>query len=179
MGIRDRLKRRVGRALGRPAGGDPQSGAAGTEPRRRAVISEPPRASRRSELLRAEAGDTERGAGAGAEAASAPTAARTAAATDAYTATVHTPEGETLVFGLREGESVCEAADRAGIELPSSCRSGGCLVCCGRLLEGEVTMGEQYVLEEGDIDAGLRLLCCTRLRSDAVFLSHQEDAVRG
>lgn len=182
MGIRDRLKRRMGRTLGRGAAAEP-----------RAASPQPPRTSRRSELLRAEAGGTERAPEAGgagraaaadgrsaavAGAASPPTAER-ATATDAYTATVHSPEGETLIFGVREGESVCEAADRAGIELPSSCRSGGCLVCCGRLLEGEVVMGEQYVLEDPDIDEGFRLLCCTRLRADAVFLSHQEDAVRG
>lgn len=97
-----------------------------------------------------------------------------------YTVRVLSPDGEPeLLFTMRSDEFVCDGADRAGLEVPSSCRSGGCLVCCGKLIEGEVEMGEQYVLEDEDIAAGFRLLCCTELRSDAVFISHQEHEVGG
>lgn len=80
-------------------------------------------------------------------------------------------------FPCEPGEYVLEAADRAGYELPSSCRNGGCLTCTGRLIEGECEMADQYVLEDEHIEDGFRLLCCTSVTTDAVFRSHQEGEV--
>ena len=37
-----------------------------------------------------------------------------------------------------EGESLLESAERAGIELLSSCRNGTCRTCMCRLVEGQV-----------------------------------------
>lgn len=37
-----------------------------------------------------------------------------------------------------EGDSLLEAAERAGIELLSSCRNGTCRTCMCRLVEGQV-----------------------------------------
>lgn len=80
-------------------------------------------------------------------------------------------------FPCEPDEFILEAADRAGIELPYSCRSGGCLVCTGMLLDGETEMGEQFVLEENHLARGFRLLCCTTVQSHAVFIAHQEEAI--
>jgi ferredoxin len=225
MGLRDRLKKRVSKALGRLDEERPaEEKRAAPEPPAAPSPVQPPRsggASRRSRLLRQELdappeaaepagaeappppaaappqptpalsvpaispasdGLSERAAPGGAPAAPSEEAAAPVISEepDPYTARCINPEDDTvLVFGVREDETVCEAADRAGVELPSSCRSGGCLVCTGRLIEGEVVMGEQYVLEEEDIAQSFRLLCSTTLRSDAVFYSHQEKEVEG
>ncbi len=80
-------------------------------------------------------------------------------------------------FPCEPGEFVLEAADRAGIELPYSCRSGGCLACTGKLVEGKTEMGEQFVLEESHLDEGFRLLCCTTVQSHAIFIANQEEEV--
>jgi ferredoxin len=81
------------------------------------------------------------------------------------------------IFPCEPDEFVLEAADRAGIELPYSCRSGGCLACTGRLLDGETKMSEQFVLEENHLNAGFRLLCCTTIQSNAIFVAHQEEEI--
>jgi 2Fe-2S type ferredoxin len=86
-------------------------------------------------------------------------------------------EGLDITFPCELGEVVLDAAERAGHELPFSCRGGGCLVCAGRVDEGDVEMDDQYVLDEDHIRDRFRLLCCTTVTTDAVFESHLEDAV--
>jgi ferredoxin len=86
--------------------------------------------------------------------------------------------GIDLQFPCEPGEYVVEAADRAGYELPASCRNGGCLTCTGKLLEGEAEiMEDQYVLEEEHLKAGFRLLCCATPRSHIKVLSHQQESI--
>jgi len=41
-------------------------------------------------------------------------------------------------WAAAEGESLLESAERAGIELLSSCRNGTCRTCMCRLVSGEV-----------------------------------------
>ena len=41
-------------------------------------------------------------------------------------------------WAAAEGESLLESAERAGIELLSSCRNGTCRTCMCRLMAGEV-----------------------------------------
>jgi ferredoxin len=84
--------------------------------------------------------------------------------------------GLDAAFSVEPGEFVLDAAERAGHELPFSCRSGGCLSCSALLEEGRTQMEEQYVLEEEHIEAGYRLLCLTTVESDCVFETDvQED----
>ena len=86
------------------------------------------------------------------------------------------PEKLDIRFPCEPGEYIVEAAERAGFELPSSCRNGGCLTCTGKLMAGEADIVEdQYVLEDHQIAAGFRLLCITTPRSDVVFMSHQQE----
>ncbi len=81
-------------------------------------------------------------------------------------------------FECQPGEYVLEGAERAGFELPYSCRSGGCLTCSGKTISGQVEMGEQYVLEDEHQARGFVLLCLTAVTSDAVFESHQQDNIQ-
>ena len=91
---------------------------------------------------------------------------------------VRNPDTDEIIkFNCEPGEFILDAADRAGLELPYSCRSGGCLSCSGKIISGQAEMAEQYVLEEEHTEAGFILLCCTEVHSDAVFLSHQEDMI--
>ena len=82
-----------------------------------------------------------------------------------------------ITFPCEPGEYVLEAAERAGYDLPFSCRSGGCLSCSAKTVSGTWEMGEQYVLEDEHIEQGYMLLCCSTVSSDAEFISHQEDNV--
>ncbi len=87
-------------------------------------------------------------------------------------------EGLDVTFTCEPGEYVLEGAERAGYELPYSCRSGGCLSCSGKTISGTTEMAEQYVLEEEHQARGFVLLCCTSVSSDAVFESHQQDNIQ-
>jgi ring-1,2-phenylacetyl-CoA epoxidase subunit PaaE len=56
-------------------------------------------------------------------------------------------------------EAVLEAALRAGLDLPWSCRGGMCSTCRARLLEGTVQMRQNYALEPWELEAGYVLTC--------------------
>ena len=85
--------------------------------------------------------------------------------------------GIDLIVPCEPGEYVLEAADRAGYEMPASCRTGGCLTCAAKLVSGDSDMIEQYTLEEEHIAEGFRLLCCTTVSTDATFITHQQDEI--
>lgn len=58
-----------------------------------------------------------------------------------------------------EGESVLDAALKAGADLPYACKAGVCCTCRAKLIEGEVRMDANYTLEDAEIEAGYRLTC--------------------
>ncbi|HEY2678832.1 MAG TPA: 2Fe-2S iron-sulfur cluster-binding protein [Steroidobacteraceae bacterium] len=55
--------------------------------------------------------------------------------------------------------SVLEAAERAGLELPFSCRSGICATCRARATEGAAVLTHNIALQPWEIEAGF-ILCC-------------------
>ena len=61
-----------------------------------------------------------------------------------------------------------EHLERKGVKAPYSCREGECSACAVRLLEGEVTMLHNDVLEEEDLDEGIRLACQSLPVTDVV-----------
>ena len=80
-------------------------------------------------------------------------------------------DGSRRVFAAAEGDlSVVEAAARAGLELPSSCRGGMCCTCRCRVVEGEAEMALNYSLEPWEIESGFTLACQARPRSDKLVL---------
>ncbi|MGA0608006.1 2Fe-2S iron-sulfur cluster-binding protein [Phenylobacterium sp. VNQ135] len=56
-------------------------------------------------------------------------------------------------------ETVLEAAEGAGVEIPYSCRVGVCGVCVVKLKQGSVTMAVEDGLDPGDKAAGYVLAC--------------------
>lgn len=73
-------------------------------------------------------------------------------------------------FEIQDGETILEAANRAGISLPSNCRSGTCRTCMARVWSGRVDHGNEYddelALTSEEYAAGYRLLCSAFARSD-------------
>lgn len=70
---------------------------------------------------------------------------------------------------LPAGLTVLEAADDAGITLPSECRSGICGQCKTRLVSGRVVMDVQDALTPADRTRGLVLACQARPTCDVVL----------
>jgi ferredoxin-NADP reductase len=73
------------------------------------------------------------------------------------------------VIECPEGTSVLEAARRAGVRLPSSCTKGICGTCKSKVLSGTVEMQHAGGIRPREIEAGMRLLCCSRPTSDLVI----------
>lgn len=76
--------------------------------------------------------------------------------------------GSGTEFEVPEGETVLDAALRQGIVLPYSCRTGTCSTCKGRVVSGEVALGEyqEQALPAAERDSGYALLCQARALSD-------------
>ncbi|MEO6222733.1 MAG: 2Fe-2S iron-sulfur cluster binding domain-containing protein, partial [Vicinamibacterales bacterium] len=65
-------------------------------------------------------------------------------------------------------QTVLEAAEDAGVEIPFECRSGICGQCKTPLVSGHVTMEVQDALTAGDRARGLILACQARAVGDVV-----------
>jgi ring-1,2-phenylacetyl-CoA epoxidase subunit PaaE len=69
-------------------------------------------------------------------------------------------DGRRRSFPMAPGDaSVLDAAERAGLALPFSCRSGICATCRARITDGAAVMTHNIALEPWETDAGF-LLCC-------------------
>jgi ring-1,2-phenylacetyl-CoA epoxidase subunit PaaE len=73
-----------------------------------------------------------------------------------------------------DDETVLEAAARAGIELPFSCRAGVCSTCRTKVVRGTVEMAQNYALEDWELEQGYVLACQSRVTSAALELDYDE-----
>jgi ring-1,2-phenylacetyl-CoA epoxidase subunit PaaE len=70
--------------------------------------------------------------------------------------------------------SILDAALRAGIELPYSCRGGMCCTCRCKVLAGSVRMDKNYSLEARDLAAGFALTCQAHPLTERVVISFDD-----
>jgi ring-1,2-phenylacetyl-CoA epoxidase subunit PaaE len=68
-------------------------------------------------------------------------------------------DGKTNEIPVAAGEPILEAAIRAGLDLPWSCRGGMCSTCRARLTDGAAVMETNYALEPWETEAGFVLTC--------------------
>ena len=74
----------------------------------------------------------------------------------------------------RGGEVILDAAGRAGLDLPFSCRAGVCSTCRARLVTGSAEMEHNVALEDWEVEAGYILCCQARPTSAALEISYDE-----
>jgi ferredoxin-NADP reductase len=79
--------------------------------------------------------------------------------TDQVAATTVTFSVSGVAAPLQADETVLEAAEAAGVEIPYSCRVGECGVCVTKLLQGTVTMAVEKGLDPTDKAQGYILAC--------------------
>ncbi len=72
------------------------------------------------------------------------------------------------------GEAILDAAGRAGLDLPFSCRAGVCSTCRAKLLSGTAEMEHNVALEDWEVEAGYILCCQARPTSPALEISYDE-----
>ncbi len=78
-------------------------------------------------------------------------------------------QGTEFRFPCEANEAVLDAAQRAGLEIPYSCRKGVCGTCKGRVVSGEVRAFAGDALGAAERTAGQVLFCNARPRSDLVI----------
>ena len=84
-------------------------------------------------------------------------------------------DGRRRTFSMSQGgETVLEAAARAGIELPFSCRAGVCSTCRTKVVRGEVEMAQNYALEDWELEQGYVLACQSRVKTAVLELDYDE-----
>jgi ring-1,2-phenylacetyl-CoA epoxidase subunit PaaE len=74
----------------------------------------------------------------------------------------------------RHDPSILDAAARAGMEVPFSCKSGVCSTCRCKLIEGEVRMDKNFALDKHEVAAGFILSCQAHALTPRVVISFDE-----
>ncbi|GAB2733568.1 phenol 2-monooxygenase domain-containing protein [Melaminivora jejuensis] len=79
------------------------------------------------------------------------------------------PLGQTIE--VEEGQTILDAALRAGIYLPHACCHGLCATCKIQVTDGEIDQGEAsgFALMDYEREEGMCLACCATLESDVVI----------
>jgi ring-1,2-phenylacetyl-CoA epoxidase subunit PaaE len=84
-------------------------------------------------------------------------------------------DGRRRSFPMAPGDaSVLDAAERAGLELPFSCRSGICATCRTRITGGAAVMTHNIALEPWEIEAGFVLCCQARPTTGTLEISYDQ-----
>ena len=113
--------------------------------------------------------------GAVAAAPAAPPTATQAAEAEAQAEVTILMDGRRRSFSMRlADETVLDGAARAGIELPFSCRAGVCSTCRTKVVRGEVTMMQNYALEDWELEQGYVLACQSHIKSAPLELDYDE-----
>jgi len=82
-------------------------------------------------------------------------------------------DGRRRSFPMAQSDaSVLDAAERAGLELPFSCRSGICATCRARITDGTAVMRHNIALEPWETDAGFVLCCQARPTTATLEISY-------
>ena len=84
-------------------------------------------------------------------------------------------DGRALAFDLpRNSQSILDAGNEQGAELPYSCKAGVCSTCKCKVIEGEVEMDSNHALEDYEVAAGYVLSCQAFPISDKVVLDFDQ-----
>lgn len=85
------------------------------------------------------------------------------------------PLGQTI--DVQSGQTILDAALRAGIYLPHACCHGLCATCKVQVVDGEVDHGEAstFALMDFEREEGKTLACCARLECDTVIEAEIDD----
>lgn len=117
----------------------------------------------------------ERFASAAAATAAATAATKAPAATDDQATVTVIQDGRRRSFLMGSGDaSVLDAAERAGFDLPFSCRSGVCSTCRAKVVGGEARMEHNVALEDWELAAGFVLCCQARPVGRTLEISYDE-----
>jgi len=70
--------------------------------------------------------------------------------------------------------TILELALENGIDAPYSCQGGICSTCLARLVKGSVTMDDNQILTDDEVEEGLILTCQSRITSNQIEISYDD-----
>jgi ring-1,2-phenylacetyl-CoA epoxidase subunit PaaE len=84
-------------------------------------------------------------------------------------------DGDEMEINLSsKGQTILDAAQAAGADLPFACKGGVCCTCKAKVMEGSVKMDVNYALEKDEVEAGFVLTCQSHPTSEVVVVSFDE-----
>ncbi|MCS6960339.1 MAG: 2Fe-2S iron-sulfur cluster-binding protein [Pseudanabaenaceae cyanobacterium SKYGB_i_bin29] len=99
--------------------------------------------------------------------------------TQVFQATIH-HRGTTYIVPVPADQTILDAANAQGLNLPCSCYAGVCTTCAAQLLKGEVDQSQGMGMGGmgAELDAkGYVLLCVSYPKSDVEILTEKEEEV--
>ena len=97
------------------------------------------------------------------------------AAADGITQVDLVMDGRRRSFTMRtREETILDAAARAGIDLPFSCKAGVCSTCRTKLTKGKVDLDQNYALEDWELEQGFILACQAHAQTPELELNYDE-----
>jgi len=84
-------------------------------------------------------------------------------------------DGRTGTAEHRPGTTILQMARQMGMSPPSSCESGSCATCMGKVLEGSVTMRCNNALDEDEVAEGWILTCQSTPTSATISVRYGYD----
>ena len=70
--------------------------------------------------------------------------------------------------------TILELALENDIDAPYSCQGGICSTCLARLVKGSVTMDNNQILTDDEVEEGLILTCQSRITSNQIEISYDD-----
>lgn len=70
--------------------------------------------------------------------------------------------------------TILELALENDIDAPYSCQGGICSTCLARIVKGSVTMDDNQILTDDEVEEGLILTCQSRITSNQIEISYDD-----
>jgi ferredoxin len=86
-------------------------------------------------------------------------------------------QGNTQTIQVAENQTILQAAQDAGIDIPFSCSAGVCTTCAAYISEGKVEQSDGMGLSPELQAEGYALLCVSYPRSNIKLESEKEEMV--
>ena len=93
-----------------------------------------------------------------------------------YTAEIQ-HQGQTYTISVPDNKTILQAADDAGLQLPTSCGAGVCTTCAALVTDGSVEQNDGMGVSAELQKEGYALLCVAYPRSDLKIVTEKEEEV--